>query len=476
MVRLAAALVVAVTASTSALTLNPRHYYDNNMINRGNNINCPNRIAMSYQPPVAAPGWQYRIAANGMRKPRSIVFDNRGGLLVIDVGVGILRLTIRNDWGTDCVVMSEPRRIISCPELSHGIALSHDGRTLYASSPNEVFSWAYDPETGNIIGPRRTVVAALSPTDKTTRTLLSSHRMPGTLVFSRGGIYGSGNNYPSAYDTASGDAQIRALDLSFRRGDGMPHDFRDGDVLGWGLRNPIGVAEHPNTGGIWSVESSVDDLVGGGTYGGRLNYHGVLGDGRPVAPRDGNIAPQPCYGRGDAARIPYEASIRTATQFPGLYGTRTLSDGPCNSRYLGPRLAFAPLSAPLDIKFNRDGSSAFVSFYGTGNRWTPSGYRIAAIPFNKHTGEPLASRDGPSAAVDILSTPSHGYRPERCFRPVGLAWDSWGRLWASSDTTGEIFVLHYSGIGSDSTRSVAADKAAVWAVSLAAFVAAIFLA
>lgn len=31
--------------------------------------------------------------------------------------------------------------------------------------------------------------------------------------------------------------------------------------------------------------------------------------------------------------------------------------------------------------------------------------------------------------------------PENCFRPVGLAWDSSGRLWMSSDTTGEIYVL-----------------------------------
>ncbi len=28
-----------------------------------------------------------------------------------------------------------------------------------------------------------------------------------------------------------------------------------------------------------------------------------------------------------------------------------------------------------------------------------------------------------------------------CFRPVGLTWDSKDRLWMSSDTTGEIYVL-----------------------------------
>jgi hypothetical protein len=28
-----------------------------------------------------------------------------------------------------------------------------------------------------------------------------------------------------------------------------------------------------------------------------------------------------------------------------------------------------------------------------------------------------------------------------CFRPVGLAWDDRGRLWMSSDATGEVFVV-----------------------------------
>lgn len=56
-----------------------------------------------------------------------------------------------------------------------------------------------------------------------------------------------------------------------------------------------------------------------------------------------------------------------------------------------------------------------------------------------------ASRD---AAVDVLTTPDLGNCPDECFRPVGLAWDSEGRLWVSSDTTGELFVLRRTGGGS----------------------------
>ena len=58
----------------------------------------------------------------------------------------------------------------------------------------------------------------------------------------------------------SGHSQIRAFDL-----DNVPdngYDFAsDGLRLGWGLRNSVGVAEHPETGGIYSVENSVDQIM-----------------------------------------------------------------------------------------------------------------------------------------------------------------------------------------------------------------------
>lgn len=43
-----------------------------------------------------------------------------------------------------------------------------------------------------------------------------------------------------------------------------PVDYsRAGDVLGWGLRNSVGLGEDPSTGGIWSVENSADDSKSG---------------------------------------------------------------------------------------------------------------------------------------------------------------------------------------------------------------------
>jgi glucose/arabinose dehydrogenase len=91
--------------------------------------------------------------------------------------------------------------------------------------------------------------------DHTTRTLLLSKKVPGQLLVS----LGSSSNIDSrAYDITSGISQVRSFDVS-----GPPKTYRyntDGKVVGWGLRNSIGLDEHPVTGGIWSNENGSDDM------------------------------------------------------------------------------------------------------------------------------------------------------------------------------------------------------------------------
>lgn len=82
-----------------------------------------------------------------------------------------------------------------------------------------------------------------------------------------------------------------------------------------------------------------------------------------------------------------------------------------------------------------------------GNRDDPTGYKVSSIAFNSD-GMPSKSSDSRDAAQDVLTTPDLGNCPDECFRPVGLAWDKEGRLWVSSDTTGELFVLHRTGSSS----------------------------
>lgn len=61
------------------------------------------------------------------------------------------------------------------------------------------------------------------------------------------------------------------------------------------------------------------------------------------------------------------------------------------------------------------------------------------VPFEN--GEPVAAPDNTTAAIDIVINVNNLECPDECFRPVGLAFDNQGRLFMSSDATGEIYVI-----------------------------------
>jgi len=73
------------------------------------------------------------------------------------------------------------------------------------------------------------------------------------------------------------------------------------------------------------------------------------------------------------------------------------------------------------------------------DRTVPIGYKLSVIQFQN--GEPVAASDSNTAATDIFSNQNATRCPQNCFRPVGIAFDSQGRLFVSSDATGEIYVV-----------------------------------
>jgi hypothetical protein len=104
--------------------------------------------------------------------------------------------------------------------------------------------------------------------------------------------------------------------------------------------------------------------------------------------------------------------------------------------------------APLDIKFSRDGEEAFITFHGSWNRDAPAGYKLSYVEFSSEKGEPVAERDSLDSVRDVLTPPDVSVCNQRgkCFRPVGLALDESGeRLFVSSDSTGEIWVVMRDG-------------------------------
>ena len=325
-----------------------------------------NDLSVSYPAPKAHSDWSYRLVARDLTKPRTILFDTSDNLLVLDAGEGIFQLSLDDEGGT-CLSVDEKTTILQDEDLNHGMALSQDGETLYASTMDEVYSWSYNAQQGRIDeDSKRTLVTNMSNSDHTTRTLLLHEDV---LIVSRGS---DSNQDPDAADLSSGHSQIRSFNLSSI--DDEPTDFLQGDLWGWGLRNAVGLALHPRAASLWSVENSVDELHRSGedihrdNPGEELNFHGYLNGTRP-APLSGNATannygyPQ-CFALWGTDDFPDLGRLRTGDQFPDE-DTSDETDESCNEDFVAPLLAFQAHTAPLDMLFSDDGSEAFISFHGS---------------------------------------------------------------------------------------------------------------
>ena len=73
------------------------------------------------------------------------------------------------------------------------------------------------------------------------------------------------------------------------------------------------------------------------------------------------------------------------------------------------------------------------------DRTDPSGYKVSLISFAN--GQPVAPADSNTSYTDIFANADNAACPNSCFRPVGLAFDNQGRMFISSDASGEIYVV-----------------------------------
>ncbi|TKA24941.1 hypothetical protein B0A50_06039 [Salinomyces thailandicus] len=400
---------------------------------------CSQTLGSDHPAPQVADGYTARLVANGLTTPRGIQFDHAGNLLVVERGGGVTALAFHNT-DDDCVTVSDRKTVIDDASLNHGIAISADGSTLYASNPEAVYSWDYDAETRSNTSEPRVLVTNMTNSDHTTRTLLLSKHAPGMLVVTRGS---TSNIDALASDLSTGHSQIKAFNLT--NVTNGPYDFNTkGVLLGWGLRNDVGVDEEPLTGAVYSVENSVDEMTREGqdihadNPGEELNFLGYL-NGTASDNQGRNFGYPECYAAWDVDAIPdFQGSV--GEQFAIGELNATVNDTSCDAAHRqAPRLTFQAHMAPLSILFNDAGTAAWVTFHGSWDREDPVGYKLAVIEFQD--GEPVEPSTSRTAARDVVWNADNSVCPAQCFRPVGLAWDREGRLFMSSDATGEIYAV-----------------------------------
>ncbi|KAI9722761.1 MAG: hypothetical protein M1828_004457 [Chrysothrix sp. TS-e1954] len=328
--------------------------------------------------------------------------------------------------------------VVSDSDLNHGITLSHDGSTLYASSPEAVFAWPYDAMSARTTGDSMTIVNNMTTSDHTTRTLLLSKKANGTLVITRGS---TSNIDPQAEDLNTGHSQIKSFDISNVK---RPYDFNaDGKLLGWGVRNDVGIDEEPTGGGLYSVENSVDQLtredkdIHQNNPGEKMNFLGYL-NGTQSPNQGGNFGYPSCFAAWDAQAVP-NFNGQTGMQFAIGTPNATNNDTTCQNEKIAPRLVFQAHMAPLTILFNDKGTEGWVTFHGSWDRTDPVGYKVSVVQFAD--GSPVEPSTSNTALQDIVTNPDNSQCPGKCFRPAGLAWDSSGRLFFTSDASGEVYVI-----------------------------------
>ncbi|KAK4169923.1 soluble quino protein glucose/sorbosone dehydrogenase [Cladorrhinum sp. PSN259] len=393
---------------------------------------CPG-VSGRYQPKMGS-GYRVSVLATGLRQPRHLVIDSAGNLLVAEGGSQNVRRIVLQENGQN--VCAGSSSTLSGTQTNHGIALSADGNTLFTSTLASVFQYSYNPSTG-AVGSGKAIVQGMSNTGThPTRAITTSQWSPDTILVARGS---NGNIDTATTDKSAGRSMIKTFSIS--GGQSSAHQYNTGgEVLAWGLRNIVGLTEDPAYGGIWSVENQMDDVRLSGrdihtdNPAERLSYHGVL-NATTNRYKGLNYGYPSCVPAWDPESVGLQ-NVVVGTLFKPD-GVPNAND--CANRMNG-RLHFHAHTAPLDVKFNANSTQAYIAFHGSWNRNPADGYRVMRVDFKD--GQPVHDVSSKTAQIPVMENSNPGGCPNSCFRPVGLAFDKKGRLYVSSDTSGEIYVIY----------------------------------
>ena len=297
------------------------------------------------------------------------------------------RITLLRDADGDGVAETQTPFL---EKLFHPFGMALVGSDLYIANADAVVRFPY-----------RKGATAISDAPQKVASLPGgpiNHHWTKSLVASRDGsrLYvGVGSNS----NVAEGGMEVetnRAAILEIDRSSGATRLFASG------LRNPVGMSWHPQTGVLWTVVNERDELgsdlvpdylttvVDGGFYGWPYSYYGQHVDPRVTPPRPDLVA---------RALVP-DFALGNHTGSLGLtfYDAQLLPE-----RYRG---------------------GAFVGQHGSWNRRPRSGYRVIFVPF---------ANGVPSGAAEDVLTGFVNDDGEAMGRPVGVVVDRTGALLVADD-------------------------------------------
>ncbi|TRX93039.1 hypothetical protein FHL15_006177 [Xylaria flabelliformis] len=393
-------------------------------------------------PGTVASGWSVMKIAGGLRGVRTVIWDANGNMLVSEAGKGI---SVHTFGDNGCI--NSTSTLISNVQLNHGLALTPDSKTLYASGERSVWSWTYDPATRTVSN-QKTVITGMDSGIHSTRNVIVVKQQPNLILVQVGS---NANLDMQSAQPATGRAIIKIFDMTNAPAAG--HNYKTaGEVFAYGLRNEIGFVQDP-AGIVWGVENSGDDF--------RLNNQDIHQDnpaeklnnlGDPLTARDNWYGYPTCFSVWSPTPFASKG-LKTGSQFMLAAGNGVSSDADCATKAKAPRLTFQAHSAPIWNAFDANATNMYVTLHGSWDRQPPTGFKVVEVPFTKLPSgayDPVAPADSMTGYKDIFSAPNpggctaNGLTQSNCIRLTAAGWDPSGRgLFVGSDNAaeGEIYIL-----------------------------------
>ncbi|MDV3000016.1 MAG: hypothetical protein N5P05_001622 [Chroococcopsis gigantea SAG 12.99] len=363
----------------------------------------PRLLPIPEKPTLKVPaGFKVNVFAEGLDRPRWLTLTPTGDVLVTETPQN--RITLLRDSDSDG--KADSQKIFADAsnglDIPFGMAFSEDN--FFLGNHNGVRRYEYTKGQQQLTG-RGEQIASLPG---------GGYRQHWTrnVILSPDGqkLYVSIGSQSNADEEPLPRASVQIMNL----------DGAGGKTFASGLRNPVGLDFHPNTGDLYTTvnerDGLGDDLV--------PDYLTRL--------RSGEF-----YGWPYAYLTPDRLDPRQMTG--GKSNNPALAD-----RTKTPDVLFQAHSAALGLKFytgktfpEKYRSGAFVAFRGSWNRNRGTGYKIVFVPFNAE-GRPKGYYE--DFLTGFLVDPSI---PSTWGRPVGLLVLPDGSLLVTEEENGRIYRIQY---------------------------------
>jgi glucose/arabinose dehydrogenase len=353
--------------------------------------------------PKAPRGFLVELLATGLDNPRLIRVSPSGDLFIAESGPGRIRVFRPAQEGGKSEIsifaqdLHEPFGIAFWP-------LGPNPRYVYVANTDSVVRFPYRPGDPQPAGPAETIVTGLPQGGHSTRDVVFSE--DGSRMFVS---IGSGSNHGERpiYAPWRSDAG-RALVLA------LTPEGKDQRFYATGLRNCVGMAVQPGTGGLWCSVNERDGL------------------GDDLVPDFVTRVPEGAFYGWPWFYIGGNEDPRRAGERPTLRNGVSVPD-----------VLLQPHSASMEMTFY-DGEQfpaeyrgdIFAAFHGSWNRSRRTGYKVVRV---------LLKNGQPTGGYEDFLTGFVINDKSTWARPVGVAVAQDGSLLVSEDGNGSIWRISYRG-------------------------------